>query len=68
VPACREVLASGVCGTLVPPRDAAALAQAIAVLIDDPDHGQQRAAAEARARAHYDIGDCAGHYYSYLLG
>jgi len=63
VPACREVLASGVCGTLVPPRDAAALARAINVLIDDPDHGQQRAAAVARARAHYDISDCASKYY-----
>jgi len=68
VPACREVLESGACGTLVPPRNAAALAQAIGVLIDDPDHGGQRKAALARALSHYDIGDCARHYYEYLLG
>ena len=36
VPGCREVVTDGVDGLLVPPRDSAALAQAIARLQDDP--------------------------------
>lgn len=36
VPGCREVVVDGVNGYLVPPRDATALAQALASLIQDP--------------------------------
>ena len=36
VAGCREAIQPGVTGDLVPPRDAAALAQAIQALIDDP--------------------------------
>jgi glycosyltransferase involved in cell wall biosynthesis len=36
VPGCRDVVRSGVNGLLVPPRDPAALADALGVLVNDP--------------------------------
>lgn len=36
MPGCRDAIEPGVTGLLVPPRDAAALANAIALLLDDP--------------------------------
>jgi glycosyltransferase involved in cell wall biosynthesis len=36
VPGCRDAIESGVTGLLVPSRDAAELAKAIALLIDNP--------------------------------
>jgi len=40
VPGCREVVRHGVNGFLVPPRDAPRLAEAIASVIEHPEHGQ----------------------------
>ena len=37
VPGCRDAIKPGVSGLLVPPRDAAALAEAIGTLLDDPE-------------------------------
>jgi glycosyltransferase involved in cell wall biosynthesis len=37
VPGCREVIQPGISGLLVPPRDPAALAQAIRYLLQNPD-------------------------------
>lgn len=55
VPGCREVVTHGVDGLLVPPKDAAALAAAIARLHDNP-HLRTRLARAARAKAlaHFD--------------
>lgn len=50
VAGCREVVRPGVTGTLVPPRDPAALAAAIRVLVADPA-GRARMGAEGRALA-----------------
>lgn len=50
VPGCRDVVKDGVDGLLVPPRDADALAGAIALLYDDAEL-RERLAASARARA-----------------
>jgi glycosyltransferase involved in cell wall biosynthesis len=50
VPGCREVVTDGVDGLLVPPKDAAALARAIARLHDDAVL-RQRLGAAARAKA-----------------
>lgn len=50
VPGCREVVTDGVNGLLVPPRDARALAEAIARLDDDETLAQKLGAA-ARVRA-----------------
>lgn len=60
---CREVLGDGRCGLLVPPRDPAALASAVARLLGDSDLRQElvRASAE-RVRACYDIRTCASRY------
>jgi glycosyltransferase involved in cell wall biosynthesis len=41
VPGCREVVRHGVNGLLVPPRDAPALADAIASLIEHPERGRK---------------------------
>jgi glycosyltransferase involved in cell wall biosynthesis len=50
VPGCREAVTDGVNGLLVPPRDAAALARAIARLADDPEL-RRRLARAGRERA-----------------
>lgn len=50
VPGCREVVSNGVDGLLVPPRDGAALAAAIAMLHDDPELARRLGMA-ARAKA-----------------
>jgi glycosyltransferase involved in cell wall biosynthesis len=49
VPGCREVVVDGVNGYLVPPRDATALAQALASLLQDP-RTCERMGREARLR------------------
>lgn len=55
VPGCREVVTDGVDGLLVPVRDAAALADAIARLQDDPALATRLGvAARARALAEFD--------------
>jgi len=58
VDGCREVLADGVTGLLVPPRDPEALAGTLARALDDP---ALRASLSARARAAsaaYDVAAC----------
>ena len=55
VPGCREVVSDGVDGLLVPVRDAAALAAAIARLHDDPELAARLGkAARAKALAEFD--------------
>jgi glycosyltransferase involved in cell wall biosynthesis len=55
VPGCREVVADGVDGLLVPPRSAGALAQAIARLQDDPALARRLGeAARRKALEHFD--------------
>ncbi len=55
VPGCRDVIRDGVDGLLVPVRDAASLAQAIARLQDDPPLAHKLgAAARAKVLAKYD--------------
>jgi glycosyltransferase involved in cell wall biosynthesis len=55
VPGCREVVSDGIDGLLVPPRDADALAAAIARLQDDPALGRRLGdAARAKALACFD--------------
>ena len=55
VPGCREVVSDGVDGLLVPPRDAAALAAAIARLHDDPELAERLGnAARAKALGRFD--------------
>jgi glycosyltransferase involved in cell wall biosynthesis len=50
VPGCREAVEPGVNGILVPPRDGAALAEALATLIDSPEL-RSRMGAAGRRRA-----------------
>ena len=55
VPGCREVVADGVNGLMVPPRDARALAAAVARLQDNPDLALRLGqAGRARALAEFD--------------
>lgn len=55
VPGCRHVVTDGVEGLLVPPRDAPALARAIARLDDDPAlRARLGTAARTRALAEFD--------------
>lgn len=56
VPGCREVVQDGVNGLLVPPNDPAALAQALACLLDDPVL-RQRMGAAGRERALNEFAD-----------
>jgi len=50
VPGCREICVDGDNGRLVPPRDAGALAEALAALCADP-HERRRMGARSRAKA-----------------
>jgi glycosyltransferase involved in cell wall biosynthesis len=56
VPGCREAVTNEVTGLLVPPRDAAALAAAIARLIADP-RLRERLGAAGRRRAEAEFGE-----------
>ncbi|MEX0669114.1 MAG: glycosyltransferase [Pirellulales bacterium] len=67
VPACRQVLAAGAAGELLPPGDTAAWTRRLAALMADP---HARAALAARAQRHaarFSIGPCAAAWYE-LLG
>lgn len=56
---CRQVVADGVTGTLVPARDAAAARVAISQLVGDADRrARMSTAALARAREHFDQERC----------
>lgn len=56
-PGCRETIRHGVEGYLVPPRDAAALADAMDLMLREPARTAQMAeAAFARAQEKYDVG------------
>ncbi len=72
VPGCREVVSDGVDGLLVPVRDAAALASAIARLQDDPALGRRLGdAARTKVLARFDEGVVIGStldVYNELLG
>jgi type III pantothenate kinase len=50
-----EVVEDDRTGLLVPPRDPAALAQAISALLADPERGRRLAAAAAERMRHYTI-------------
>jgi len=68
VPACREVLAQGTCGELVPASNDAIMADKILSLLDDPEEARRLSARAAeRAARTYDIETCARTYYAYLL-
>jgi glycosyltransferase involved in cell wall biosynthesis len=58
VDGCREVLEDGVTGLLVPPRDAEALAAALAGLLSDPGRRESLGRAARQASEHYDIRRC----------
>jgi glycosyltransferase involved in cell wall biosynthesis len=58
VDGCREVLEDGVTGRLVPPRDPAALAEAIGALLADPARRNALAGMARQASARYDIRSC----------
>jgi len=54
--AASDILEGGRAGTLIPPGDAVALAQAIAgVMLRSPEHVKQIEYAAARARSHYGV-------------
>jgi len=55
VPGCRECVEPGTSGLLVPPRDASALADALAVLLADPARRAAMGRA-ARRRAEREFG------------
>jgi len=55
VPGCREVVADGVDGLLVPVRDSDAIAEAIRTLVDNPALARRLGeAARAKARTYFD--------------
>ena len=58
VDGCREVLEDGGTGLLVPARDAAALAGALAGLVADPARRESLGRAARQASARYDIRNC----------
>jgi glycosyltransferase involved in cell wall biosynthesis len=68
VPACREVLAEGEAGRLVPAGDPDALASALRSLLRDPGlRAGWGARATARVRAAYAAERCAADWYRLLL-
>ncbi|MDP9178461.1 MAG: glycosyltransferase [Gemmatimonadota bacterium] len=68
IPSCREALDGGGCGLLVPPRDAAALAEAISRILDDePLRLRLVQAASERVRSHYHIKRMAADFAALLL-
>jgi glycosyltransferase involved in cell wall biosynthesis len=69
VPACREVLANGEAGVLVPPGDPAAMASAILTLIRDDEACRQMVVrADNRVRSEYSIERNARRWASKLFG
>jgi glycosyltransferase involved in cell wall biosynthesis len=58
VDGCREVLEADAAGLLAPPRDPAALADALARVVDDPDLRARLSRVAGEASRRYDIGDC----------
>lgn len=69
VPACREVLADGTAGILVPAGDAEAMAQVLERLIGLPEQqAYWGKLAYKRVKEQYDIELCANRWYSALLG
>jgi ribosomal protein S18 acetylase RimI-like enzyme len=56
---CRQVVDDGITGLLVPPRDPAALADAVVALAVDPDRrAEMSAAGRRKARQHFDQQRC----------
>jgi glycosyltransferase involved in cell wall biosynthesis len=69
VPACREVLAGGEAGVLVPPADPKSLADAIIdMLQNEVRRSDIVQAAYARVRREYSIEECAGRWEELLFG
>jgi glycosyltransferase involved in cell wall biosynthesis len=58
VDGCREVLEEGATGLLVPPRDPAALAEALARVADDAELRAQLSRMAGEASRRYDIAEC----------
>lgn len=55
-PGCRDIVADGETGLLVPPRDAKALADAVVSLLRDPElRGRMSRAARARVLEHFSL-------------
>jgi glycosyltransferase involved in cell wall biosynthesis len=68
VPACREVLAGGDAGVLVPPENPKALARAIADLLENRElRARMTEAALARVRLEYSIEACAKRWEAVLF-
>ena len=67
VPACREVLADGAAGVLVPPSDVEAWACALQELMDQPAKRVELAKAALLRAKIYDIKLCAQRWYQELL-
>lgn len=69
VAACREVLAGGKAGILVPPSDAECMSEAIRYLLDHPDARKRLVeAGRSRVQNKYTIEICAKHWENILFG
>jgi glycosyltransferase involved in cell wall biosynthesis len=69
VAACREVLAEGEAGLLVPPSDEIAMASALSNLLDSPELRTRLAqTALQRVRNEYSIENCARRWETHLFG
>ena len=67
VPGCREAVEAGVTGLLVPPRDAAALAEAMAALAADPARvAAMGAAGRRRALERFESGEVCRRFLDFL--